>query len=92
MKVRLKKLLAEAKARALAGRSGIDLTGEQPMNKVSYDHDDIQLCLDLLNGLTVTGISNAEKIAVIAQKLMNPLPEEKKEEPDGSSKEEQAEG
>lgn len=91
MKVRLKKLLAEAKARALAGRSGIDLTGEQPMNKVSYDHDDIQLCLDLLNGLTVTGISNAEKVAVIAQKLMNPLPEEKGEG-DGSNKEEHAEG
>ena len=53
-----------------------------------YKQSDIQLCVNLLNGMTVSGVANAEKVAVIARCLMEPLPEEKKEGDDAGCKEE----
>lgn len=84
MRVPLKKLMDEAKARALSGKS------EENMTMVSYNQEDIQLCINALNDLTTKGIENARIIAIIADKLLNPLPEpaERKEEPDASHKEE----
>lgn len=59
---------------------------------VKYNREDIQLCLDCLNSMNVSGIEAMKRIVMIADKLMNPLPEpaeEKgKEDPDGSRKEE----
>ncbi len=58
---------------------------------VKYNQEDIQLCLDCLNSMNVSGIEAMKRIVMIAEKLMNPLPaaEEKgKEEPDASHKEE----
>ena len=60
---------------------------------VTYKQQSIQQCLDMLNELTISGIHNAEKVAVIARILMNPLPnEERKEKTDGSREEEQTVG
>lgn len=57
---------------------------------LKYNQSDIQLCINCLNDLTTKGVENARLIAIIADKLLNPLPEpaERKEEPDASCKEE----
>lgn len=56
--------------------------------RLVFEKDDIELCLNLLNGLTVTGISNAEKIAVIGQRLQRyTVQEENKDNGDHSEKE-----
>ena len=58
---------------------------------VKYNQEDIQLCLDCLNSMNVSGIEAMKRIVMIAEKLMNPLPEAEekgKEEPDASCKEE----
>lgn len=56
--------------------------------RLVFEKDDIELCLNLLNGLTVSGISNAEKIAVIGQRLQSyTVQEEKKDNGDHSEKE-----
>ncbi len=39
------------------------------MKKVIYTEDQIQAVISLLNGITTTGIQNANQIAVIAQTL-----------------------
>lgn len=61
------------------------------MNRVTYAHEDIQLCIDCLDSMNIRGIENARRVVLIAEKLMNPLPEAEekgKEEPDASHKEE----
>jgi hypothetical protein len=58
---------------------------------LKYNQSDIQLCINCLNDLTTKGVENARLIAIIADKLLNPLPEAEekgKEEPDASHKEE----
>lgn len=56
--------------------------------RLFFEKDDIELCLNLLNSLTVSGISNAEKIAVIGQRLQGyTVQEEKKDNGDHSEKE-----
>lgn len=56
--------------------------------RLVFEKDDIELCLNLLDGLTVSGISNAEKIAVIGQRLQSyTVQEEKKDNGDHSEKE-----
>lgn len=56
--------------------------------RLVFEKDDIELCLNLLNGLTVSGISNAEKIAVIGQRLQRyTVQEENKDNGDHSEKE-----
>ena len=58
---------------------------------VKYNHEDIQFCFDCLNSMNVSGIEAMKRIVMIAEKLMNPLPEAEekgKEEPDASHKEE----
>ena len=85
MKISLTKAMAEAKRKALIKRV------EENDMIVKYTQEDIQLCINALNDLTTKGVENARLIAIIADKLLNPLPaaEEKgKEEPDASHKEE----
>lgn len=56
--------------------------------RLFFEKDDIELCLNLLNSLTVSGISNAEKIAVIGQRLQSyTVQEENKDNGDHSEKE-----
>lgn len=66
----------------------VEMAEESGKMKLIYDKEDIELCMNLLNGLTVSGISNAEKIAVIGQRLQSyTVQEEKKDNGDHSEKE-----
>lgn len=66
----------------------VDMARENRRMILKYDKEDIELCMNLLNSLTVSGISNAEKIAVIGQRLQSyTVQEEKKDNGDHSEKE-----
>lgn len=65
----------------------VEMAGEEQMI-LMYQKEDIELCLNLLNGLTISGISNAEKIAVIGQRLQSyKVQEEKKDNGEHSEEE-----
>lgn len=86
VKIPLGGAMAEAKDRELS-----KLVKEGKIKVVTYTQEDIQLCINCLNDMTTKGIENARIIAIIADKLLNPLPEAEekgKEEPDASHKEE----
>ena len=43
----------------------VEMAEESEKMKLIYDKEDIELCMNLLDSLTVSGVSNAEKISVI---------------------------
>lgn len=100
MYVRKEDVKNRLREKALAGDVGSDgkahvclaelagMAEEEKKMILEFDKDDIELCLNLLNGLTISGISNAEKVAVIGQRLQHyTVKEEKKDNGDHTEKE-----